>query len=538
MTNILKTTCNTILASLLVVLLVACGSNQTDSVDNLLSTGVATATKSADFGKPASAETVAATAKELASYFDGKHANNPEALMGVQPTSSGSSSSSSSNSTSQTATPMIAASNVSKAVFRFFNTRTSTHFYTMSVAERDYVQATFPFFNFEGTSFFAYPDTDPTLSPVYRFFNKVTGTHFFTINASEKDHVIATWPDIFNFEGISWYASPTARAGWIPAYRFFNTKTGTHFYTTSAGERDHVLATWSWFTFEGIAYYVRPDATPPDITPPVITVLGANPLNLSAGTAYTEAGASCVDDKDTTCTVITTGTVNTAVAGTYTMTYTATDATGNTSSKTRTVTVATCTAAAIGSTGYSLVFKGCSATNVAEYYDKTECVRDNRYGLIWQGQTPAGTGLRANGEPKTNLDRTTGLQRYFGEFAGVSTYRFPTQGEIDHISNSIGFKNAVNATNLCGSGAWRIPDREELESRTRGNDSEWFPNATQVDIFWSSTNILSAPHEGWVVNFYSRNAHNQRRDYEIISGYYANLVRLVRCGDASGCILP
>jgi Repeat of unknown function (DUF5648) len=274
MANILKTTCKTTLGSLLVVLLVACGSNQSDSVDNQLTTGIAPVTKSTAFGQPAGEVDIQAMSAKLGSYFNGKHANNPEALMGAQPTSSGSSSS---NSTSQTATPMIAASNVSKAVFRFYNTRTSTHFYTMSVSERDYVQATFPFFNFEGTSFFAYPDTDPTLSPVYRFFNKVTGTHFFTINASEKDHVIATWPDIFNFEGISWYASPTARAGWIPAYRFFNTRTGTHFYTTSAGERDHVLATWSWFTFEGIAYYVRPDATPES---PVITVPAPQPQNV------------------------------------------------------------------------------------------------------------------------------------------------------------------------------------------------------------------------------------------------------------------
>jgi hypothetical protein len=76
-----------------------------------------------------------------------------------------------------------------------------------------------------------------------------------------------------------------------------------------------------------------------DTTPPVITVLGTNPLSLSVGTAYTEAGATCVDNKDTSCTVVTTGTVNTATAGTYIITYTATDAAGNASSKTRTVTM-------------------------------------------------------------------------------------------------------------------------------------------------------------------------------------------------------
>lgn len=68
-------------------------------------------------------------------------------------------------------------------------------------------------------------------------------------------------------------------------------------------------------------------------------MLGTNPLNLTAGTAYTEAGATCVDNKDPTCTVVTTGVVNTATAGSYAITYTATDAAGNASSKTRLVNV-------------------------------------------------------------------------------------------------------------------------------------------------------------------------------------------------------
>ena len=76
-----------------------------------------------------------------------------------------------------------------------------------------------------------------------------------------------------------------------------------------------------------------------DTTAPVITVLGTNSLSLTVGTAYTEAGATCVDNKDPSCTVVTIGTVNTAAVGTYTITYTATDAAGNVSSLTRTVNV-------------------------------------------------------------------------------------------------------------------------------------------------------------------------------------------------------
>jgi hypothetical protein len=233
------------------IVLISCGSNQADLSDTQLSTGISASTKSAGFGKAASAEEIKAMSVKLGSYFNGQHASNPEALMGEQTKAND----------GATITPKLAASNVATAVYRFFNTNTGAHFFTMSIAERDYVKATYPFFSYEGTAFFAYPSADPTLSPVYRFFNKVTGTHFFTISSAEKDHVIATWPAIYAYEGIAWHANTTQSAGWVPVYRFFNTRTGTHFYTNSAAERDNVIATLSWYSFEGIGYYVL-DAVP------------------------------------------------------------------------------------------------------------------------------------------------------------------------------------------------------------------------------------------------------------------------------------
>jgi hypothetical protein len=112
-----------------------------------------------------------------------------------------------------------------------------------------------------------------------------------------------------------------------------------------------------------------------------------------------------------------------------------------------------CTAPAYPATGYSQVFKGCDATNAPTYYAKDECVRDNATGLIWQGQTAAGTGLTANDQYKTNYDSTTELQKYSTTVNNVGIFVAPTQAEVDASTNSIGFKNAVNATNLCGSGA-------------------------------------------------------------------------------------
>jgi hypothetical protein len=77
-----------------------------------------------------------------------------------------------------------------------------------------------------------------------------------------------------------------------------------------------------------------------DTTPPVITLNGAASISLAIGGTYTELGATWTDAVDGSGAVTTiTGTVNTAVAGSYTRTYSKTDAAGNTGTATRTVTV-------------------------------------------------------------------------------------------------------------------------------------------------------------------------------------------------------
>jgi hypothetical protein len=78
-----------------------------------------------------------------------------------------------------------------------------------------------------------------------------------------------------------------------------------------------------------------------DTTPPVITLVGADPVNLSVGDSYTDAGATATDDVDTSVTVNVGGdVVDTAAVGIYVITYDATDAAGNIATQvTRTVNV-------------------------------------------------------------------------------------------------------------------------------------------------------------------------------------------------------
>jgi|GEM_PF-1898775 len=84
-----------------------------------------------------------------------------------------------------------------------------------------------------------------------------------------------------------------------------------------------------------------------DTTPPVITVIGANPAEIIKGTTYVDLGVTVVDPAFGTTPANTNlgfhtfglELINTSIVGTYTLTYTATDQAGNTATSTRAVIV-------------------------------------------------------------------------------------------------------------------------------------------------------------------------------------------------------
>jgi endo-1,3(4)-beta-glucanase len=112
----------------------------------------------------------------------------------------------------------------------------------------------------------------------------------------------------------------------------------------------------------------------PDQTPPVITLRGSSSTNHEQGTNYVDQGATATDAVDGPVAVVTTGSVGGA-AGTYTITYAATDAAGNTARATRTVIVADTTAPVVILVGPAIVNHeqgspfidpGASATDVVD----------------------------------------------------------------------------------------------------------------------------------------------------------------------------
>lgn len=78
-----------------------------------------------------------------------------------------------------------------------------------------------------------------------------------------------------------------------------------------------------------------------DITPPSISIIGDASINIYQNTIYLDAGATATDniDGDLTTSIITTGSVNTNLINSYTITYSVSDAANNSTSTTREVNV-------------------------------------------------------------------------------------------------------------------------------------------------------------------------------------------------------
>ena len=139
------------------------------------------------------------------------------------------------------------------AVYRFYNRETGTHFYTVSVSRARQRHPGVSAVRLRGrASLRRLAQARAGAVPVFRFYNTKTGTHFYTTSASERDGIIAYYPQ-FAYEGAAFYAMPRATAATAASavFRFYNKNTGAHFYTASAAERDKVVASYPAFHLRG-----------------------------------------------------------------------------------------------------------------------------------------------------------------------------------------------------------------------------------------------------------------------------------------------
>lgn len=171
----------------------------------------------------------------------------------------------------------LSGAGVGSAVYRFYNVRDRAYFYTDSAAEKDLVvrestdaaytpaNGVWPYF-YQGSTFGAASGSGAV--PVYRFYNTSTGHHFFTVSAAERDLVRrestdpsytpenGLWP--FRDEGVGFLAlADGSRANSVPVFRFFSPSLNRHFFTASTDEAQQMRLTGQW-TDEGIGFYGTP----------------------------------------------------------------------------------------------------------------------------------------------------------------------------------------------------------------------------------------------------------------------------------------
>jgi lysyl endopeptidase len=139
-------------------------------------------------------------------------------------------------------------------VYRFYNETARAHFYTTSLAERDYVIASNAQYRYEGVVFYAYGAPASGMEAVFRFYNAETQSHFYTISQAERDWVRATLPK-FQYEGERWWATTAQWGSSLPIHRFYSPGVGNHFYTISEAEKEYVRLYDRNWVYEGIGYY-------------------------------------------------------------------------------------------------------------------------------------------------------------------------------------------------------------------------------------------------------------------------------------------
>jgi hypothetical protein len=94
-------------------------------------------------------------------------------------------------------------------VYRFWSDVLQSHFYTINTNERQFVKDTWAdTWSFdEGEVFCASSAQQGTTEPIYRFWSNQNQAHFYTINVAEKDYILANYPaEVWQLEGATLYA--------------------------------------------------------------------------------------------------------------------------------------------------------------------------------------------------------------------------------------------------------------------------------------------------------------------------------------------
>lgn len=235
-----------------------------------------------------------------------------------------------------------------------------------------------------------------------------------------------------------------------------------------------------------------------DTTAPTITLNGDTNINHEQGTEYTDAGASANDLVDGNVVITTSGQVESS-AGSYTLTYTATDIVGNTTSTIRTIVVADTTAPVISIIGDTTinhplgsVYVDAGATAIDTVDGAVSVTTSGTVGDAAQAYTLTYAATDNAGNQATAVriinvgDSTASTQVNVFENGAVSTL---WDRGINAFDSAIGWAECNNDGGAgCPSIAWQIVNDNE-----RGNVLEISHSASGdiAGLFISMSSVLN-----------------------------------------------
>ena len=148
-------------------------------------------------------------------------------------------------------------------VHRFYQFEIGSHLYTTDANEISYIQeqsaAGELSYADEGKKFTVLAENKDALTgetiedvqPVYRFFNTNTGAHLYTTDENERAFIEANLAN-YSSEGIKYYAfeSEPENIDTIPVYRLYNSDSSSHLYTIDPNELSYIQENLPHFTLE------------------------------------------------------------------------------------------------------------------------------------------------------------------------------------------------------------------------------------------------------------------------------------------------
>lgn len=147
-------------------------------------------------------------------------------------------------------------------LYRFHRSDNNSHFFTANINERDYLIANTAngVWTYEGPSHRVLHTQVQHSTPVYRLYNSRAGSHFYSASLSEIASIQQTMGEWFKVEGVAFFALAGPVDGALPVYRFYSPGTASHFFTISEAEKRQIIATIppSQLRYEGIAWYAFP----------------------------------------------------------------------------------------------------------------------------------------------------------------------------------------------------------------------------------------------------------------------------------------